>query len=284
MHISHNVDDALRADRVVRMREGRVVSDRVGAARPTHGGGAAAGGSTAGAPSIPPVVTRGRQAVLEKPGPPILQVRGAAHVYAAGTPWEHPTLSGIDLDLAPGDGLLITGENGSGKTTLAWMLAGLLRPTAGTCELDGRPVADQIGSVALAFQHARLQLQKRSVREDILSAAGPRARGTDPARFVERWLGAMGLPAALADRNIDALSGGQQRRVAIAGILASEPRVLVLDEPFAGLDPASRSDLVATLAAVREERNLAIVVISHDLAGIEQLCPRVLHLPSGSPK
>jgi energy-coupling factor transport system ATP-binding protein len=284
VHISHNPADARRADRVVRMSQGRVAFDRVGAAHAT---------SAEPIPSVLATAThRGQGAASaslapERPAPapaaPLLRVRGAAYVYAFGTPWEHRALAGVDLDLAPGEGLLITGENGSGKTTLGWMLAGLLRPTAGSCEIEGRPVADQIGSVALAFQHARLQLQKRSVCEDILSAAGASARNQNSDTFVQQQLATVGLPAALADRSIDALSGGQQRRVAIAGILGSQPRVLVLDEPFAGLDPAARTDLAATLAAIRDEQRLAIAVISHDLVGTEKLCHRVLHLENGSP-
>jgi energy-coupling factor transport system ATP-binding protein len=290
VHISHNAADGRRADRVVRMRDGRVEFDRAGPARARRASVAelaARALNTAGSVD-PPLVRRMPQEMRDRrPATvaPLLRVRGAAYVHALGTPWEHRALTGVELDLGPGDGLLITGENGSGKTTLAWMLAGLLRPTDGSCELDGRPIADRIGSVALAFQHARLQLQKRTVREDILSAAGRAARSKhrDDNAFAEHWLETVGLPGGLADRGIDALSGGQQRRVAIAGILASRPRVLVLDEPFAGLDPAARSDLVATLLAVRDETNLAIAVVSHDLAGLEELCPRVLQLENGSP-
>jgi energy-coupling factor transport system ATP-binding protein len=287
--ISHNAADGRRADRVLRMRDGRVEFDRAERAhayRPPGPGSAVRSPDTGDlvASLTPEIGSQDKRDRTTEPAP-LLRVRGAAYVHALGTPWEHRTLAGIDLDLGPGDGILITGENGSGKTTLAWMLAGLLRPTDGFCELDGSPVADRIGSVALAFQHARLQLQKRTVREDILSAAGRAARSQhrDDGAFAEHWLETVGLPGGLADRGIDALSGGQQRRVAIAGILASQPRVLVLDEPFAGLDPAARGDLVATLRAVRDERSLAIAVISHDLAGLEELCPRVLHLENGTP-
>lgn len=270
VHISHNPADARRADRVVRMRHGRVECEH-----PAPAATATSARSEPAREGNRPVAATG----------PILRVRAAQYTHALGTPWQHRALAGIDLDLAAGDGLLITGENGSGKTTLAWMLAGLLRPTAGSCEIDGVPVAERIGSVALSFQHARLQLQKRTVREDILSAAGKSA-GTgigDPDDFVGRALANVGLSADLADRGIDALSGGQQRRVAIAGILAGRPRVLVLDEPFAGLDPAARTDLAAHLAAVRDEHGLGIVVVSHDLDGLERLCPRVLRLEGGSP-
>ena len=285
VHISHNASDARWADRVVRMCDGRVESDRAGGAREAGGGVVR---STAPAAFTIPRLTVATAKASERSGSaaPLLRVRDAAYIYAFGTPWQNQVLSGVDFDLSPGDGLLISGENGSGKTTLAWMLAGLLRPTAGSCEIEGRPVAGRIGSVALAFQHARLQLQKPTVREDILSAAGanaPAARDEGEA-FVHRALATVGLPAALASSGIDQLSGGQQRRVAIAGILASEPRVLVLDEPFAGLDPSARSDLVATLGAIRDERSLAIAVISHDLVGLEELCPRVLHLENGAPR
>jgi energy-coupling factor transport system ATP-binding protein len=215
---------------------------------------------------------------------PVLRLRDVAHTHDYGTPWAHQALRRVNLDLYPGEGLLITGDNGSGKSTLAWVLAGLTRPTAGECLLDGRDVADQVGAVALAFQHARLQLQRPTVIEDIVAAAG-RSTATPHApeshALVADALEAVGLPAALATRPVDTLSGGQMRRVALAGLLASAPRVLVLDEPLAGLDPAGREHLVGTVAALRRSTNLSLIVISHDLDGLERACPRTVRLEGG---
>lgn len=135
----------------------------------------------------------------------------------------------------------------------------MTRPTGGDCALDGRPTADQVGSVALSFQHSRLQLQRPTVAEDILAAAGRRGYGRERAAgttkndrdFVLGSLELVGLPGELAGRSIDALSGGQMRRVALAGLLASRPRLPVLDEPLAGLDLESRRELLDTLGTLR---------------------------------
>jgi energy-coupling factor transport system ATP-binding protein len=217
-------------------------------------------------------------------GQAVLRLRDVAHTHDYGTPWAHKALRRVNMDLYPGEGLLITGDNGSGKSTLAWVLAGLTRPTAGECLLDGRDVADQVGSVALAFQHARLQLQRPTVIEDIVAAAGRNTatpHAPESHALATDALEAVGLPASFATRHIDTLSGGQLRRVALAGLLAAVPRVLILDEPLAGLDPASREHLAGTLAELRRSRNLSLIVISHDLDGLEQACPRTVRLEGG---
>ncbi|WP_460015946.1 ABC transporter ATP-binding protein, partial [Mycobacterium avium] len=173
----------------------------------------------------------------------------------------------------------IHGGNGSGKSTLAWIMAGLTVPTTGTCLLDGRPAAEQVGAVALQFQAARLQLMRSRVDLEVASAAG---FSPDDHDRVSAALATVGLDAGLAERRIDQLSGGQMRRVVLAGLLARSPRVLILDEPLAGLDAASQRGLVELLAERRRETGLTVVVISHDFAGLEQLCPRILHLRDGS--
>jgi energy-coupling factor transporter ATP-binding protein EcfA2 len=207
---------------------------------------------------------------------PLLRLRRVGHIYADGTPWRQAALVDIDLDVRPGDGLLVVGGNGSGKSTLAWILAGLLRPTFGDCDLDGEPSHTQVGSVAIAFQHARLQVQRSTVGRDV------RAAGDVERDVAEAALRRVGLePASLWDRSVDELSGGQLRRVALAGLLTRTPRVLVLDEPLAGLDGASRTNLISVLATLRAEQGLTLVVISHDLEGAGDMCDRVLRLRSG---
>ena len=157
-----------------------------------------------------------------------------------------PTTALRDINFAvhEGDGVLIHGLNGSGKSTLAWIMAGLTVPTVGSCLLDGTPVSDQVGAVAISFQAARLQLMRSHVDREIASAAGFSARDHD--RVVEA-LATVGLDAALAKRRIDQLSGGQMRRVVLAGLLARSPRALILDEPLAGLDAASQRGLLRLL-------------------------------------
>ena len=189
--------------------------------------------------------------------------------------------------------MLITGDNGSGKTTLSRVLTGLLVPTWGRVTLGGRPMERCVGDVALSMQFARLQLQRPSVRSDILAAAGHGPRiGTGSAhrkgaisreegdRIVAEAMELVGLDPALATRGIDDLSGGQMRRVALAGLLVSHPSVLILDEPMAGLDAASR-DLLISVLDERRRAGLSILVISHDLEGMDSLCDTRKHLAEG---
>lgn len=211
-------------------------------------------------------------------GPPVLELSGVGHEYGSGTPWAKTALRDVTFSVSEGDGLLIHGGNGSGKSTLAWIMAGLTTPTTGSCLLGGRPADEQVGAVALSFQAARLQLMRSHVGLEVASAAGFSPR--DHAR-ISTALAAVGLDATLAGRRIDQLSGGQMRRLVLAGLLARSPRALILDEPLAGLDAASRQGLLRLLEDLRRETGLTVVVISHDFAGLEKLCPRTLHLHNG---
>lgn len=210
--------------------------------------------------------------------PVVLELDSVGHEYASGTPWAKTALRDVSLAVHEGDGVLIHGGNGSGKSTFAWIAAGLTKPTTGQCLLDGRPVSDQVGSVAISFQAARLQLLRSRVDYEIASAAGFSARDTDR---VVRALASVGLEPDLATRPIDQLSGGQMRRVVLAGLLARSPRALILDEPLAGLDAEAQAGLLRLLIEVRERERLTIVVISHDFDGMQELCPRTVHLRSG---
>ncbi|MBS4727127.1 ATP-binding cassette domain-containing protein [Mycobacterium sp. SM1] len=223
------------------------------------------------APVSGPAVTHRRQA-------PLLELTDVGHEYGSGTPWAKSALRNVSFVVEQGDGVLIHGGNGSGKSTLAWIMAGLTIPTTGTCLLDGHPTHEQVGAVALSFQAARLQLMRGRVDLEVASAAG--FPPNDHARVVAA-LAVVGLDAALAKRRIDQLSGGQMRRVVLAGLLARSPRALILDEPLAGLDTATARGLLRLLEDLRRERGLTLVVISHDVAGLADLCPRILHLRDG---
>ena len=261
VHITHYNDEADAADRTVNL---------------TGIGSGAADNTemveTAAAP-------RATVATGHHPDAPVLELNGVGHEYGSGTPWATTALRDITFAVHEGDGVLIHGLNGSGKSTLAWIMAGLTVPTAGTCLLDGKPVSDQVGAVAISFQAARLQLMRSRVDLEIASAAGFSVRDHD--RVVEA-LATVGLDAALAKRRIDQLSGGQMRRVVLAGLLARSPRVLILDEPLAGLDAASQRGLLRLLEDLRRRADLTVVVISHDFSGLEELCPRTLHLQDGA--
>jgi energy-coupling factor transporter ATP-binding protein EcfA2 len=210
--------------------------------------------------------------------PAILEVIDVGHEYNSGTPWAKTALRDVSFSVHQGDGLLLHGGNGSGKSTLAWILAGLTVPTTGSCLLDGRPSHEQVGAVALSFQAARLQLMRSRVDREVASAAGFSPKDHDR---VATALGVVGLDSGLATRRIDQLSGGQMRRVVLAGLLARSPRALILDEPLAGLDAVTQDGLVRLLEELRREQGLTVVVISHDFAGLEDLCPRTLDLRDG---
>ena len=310
VHITHDPAEAARADRVITVDEGRVLSDVSGSSSIDE---AVAGNAR---PVTPEEESRGATRDVSKTreattassakeggerawGTPTLTntehlwADRVAHTYDLGTPWEKPVLRDVSLILEPGQAMLITGDNGSGKTTLSRILTGLLVPTWGNVTLGGAPMERRVGDVALSMQFARLQLQRPSVRTDILAAAGhgpligsgvgrrknalSREEGD---RIVERAMSVVGLDPALASRGIDDLSGGQMRRVALAGLLASDPRVLILDEPMAGLDAASRELLISVLDE-RRRAGLSILVISHDLEGMDDLCDTHRHLREG---
>lgn len=260
VHITHYNNEADAADRTVNL---------------TGNGGAADNTDMVETAAAP----RATVATGHHPDAPVLEVNGVGHEYGSGTPWATTALRDITFTVHEGEGVLIHGLNGSGKSTLAWIMAGLTVPTTGTCLLDGEPVSDQVGAVAISFQASRLQLMRSRVDLEIASAAGFSVRDRD--RVVDA-LATVGLDAALAKRRIDQLSGGQMRRVVLAGLLARSPRVLILDEPLAGLDAASQRGLVRLLEDLRRRAGLTVVVISHDFSGLEELCPRTLHMQDGA--
>lgn len=210
---------------------------------------------------------------------PVIEVLGVGHEYNSGTPWAKTALRDVSFVVEQGDGLLIHGGNGSGKSTLAWIMAGLTVPTEGVCLIDGEPTHRRVGAVALSFQTARLQLMRSHVDLELASVAG---FSPGDEQRVAAALDAVGLDAALAKRRIDQLSGGQMRRVVLAGLLACSPRVLILDEPLAGLDAASQHGLRRLLADLRRTRGVTLVVISHDFVGMDEVCPRTIHLRNGA--
>ncbi|MFV8163618.1 ATP-binding cassette domain-containing protein [Mycobacterium sp. 134] len=258
VHITHYNDEADSADRTVQL---------------SGNGGTADNTDMVQTSAVPVAATP-----VAHSSAPVLELTGVGHEYASGTPWAKTALRDITFTVNEGDGVLVHGLNGSGKSTLAWIMAGLTVPTYGACLLDGVPVAQQVGSVAISFQAARLQLMRSTVGREIASAAGFSAHENDR---IAGALEMVGLDAALAQRRIDQLSGGQMRRVVLGGLLARSPRALILDEPLAGLDAASQRGLLRLLEDLRHNNGLTVVVISHDFTGLEGLCPRTLHLHHG---
>ncbi len=196
--------------------------------------------------------------------------------HAAGTPWETGGLHDVNLRLESGERVLVVGGNGSGKSTLASVMAGLIVPTAGTCTLDGIPIQEQASQVTLVIQHTRLQLMRPTVREELEDLA-------DHTTVIGPAVNRLGLNGLL-HRRIDELSGGQQRRVGLAGALVRKTPLVLLDEPMAGLDQESRHQLVQALEELPQES--IVVVVTHDLVASRPILQqgfrgRLLHIDNG---
>jgi energy-coupling factor transport system ATP-binding protein len=214
-----------------------------------------------------------------------LELRDVRHVYAAGTPFEVEALRGVSLVVEPGEVFAIVGGTGSGKSTLVQHMNLLLVPTGGEVLVDGVDATTLRKSelrrrVGLVFQFPESALFAPTVEEDV--AFAPRQLGLDEEEVKERVLESLRVLGAgnLAARSPFALSGGEKRRAAIAGVLAMRPEILVLDEPTAGLDPATRQDLLALILGLRES-GVSVVLVSHDLDEVAETADRVCALHEG---
>ena len=219
----------------------------------------------------------------------ILQVENLTHTYSAGTPFQRSAVEGMSLHVGTGEFLGIIGHTGSGKSTLIQHLNGLLKPTSGRILLEGKDIwADpkSIRSVrfrvGLVFQYPEYQLFEETVYKDI--AFGPKNMGLDAEEIDRRVRDAaafVGLHETLLDKSPFELSGGQKRRVAIAGVIAMEPKVLVLDEPTAGLDPQGRDAILAQIQAYHRAKGAAVVLVSHSMEEIARNVDRIVVLSDG---
>ena len=220
---------------------------------------------------------------------PVVACEGVSFTYRRGTPMETLALRGITVEIRPGEAMALIGPTGSGKSTLVQLFNGLLRPTEGTVRVAGQdlwgPRADRRRArqrVGLVFQFPEYQLFEETVRRDV--AYGPERLGLGEAEVAERVdeaLHAVGLdPSRFGDRSPFALSGGEMRRVALAGVLAMRPTVLALDEPTAGLDPRGKEEILARLELLHRQ-GLAVVVITHSMDEAARLADRVVVLDGG---
>ena len=219
----------------------------------------------------------------------IIKVENLTHTYGAGTPFEHSAVEGLTMSVRRGELLGLIGHTGSGKSTLIQHLNGLLRPTAGRVLLDGKDIWAEPKKirevrfrVGLVFQYPEYQLFEETVYRDIAFGAKNMGLGGDELdRRVRAAARFAGLDEALLEKSPFALSGGQKRRVAIAGVIVMEPEVLVLDEPSAGLDPRGREELLAHIRAYHRERGNTVVLVSHSMEEIARYADRIVVLSRG---
>lgn len=213
-----------------------------------------------------------------------LEVKNLTHIYSAGTPFEHTALDSVSFCVERGEFVGVIGHTGSGKSTLMQHLNGLLKPTSGDVLLDGKSIwADKTATrqarfrVGLVFQYPEYQLFEETVYKDI--AFGPRNMGLSEQevdRRVREAAGFVGISDAQLQISPFDLSGGQKRRVAIAGVIAMEPEILILDEPTAGLDPAGRAGILQNIEDYRKAKNATVMMVSHSMNDVARLTDRLL--------
>ena len=220
----------------------------------------------------------------------ILKMEQVSYTYGAGSPFEQQALRDVSFQTVPGELLGIIGHTGSGKSTLIRHLNGLLRPSAGQIRLDGQDIWErpkEIRSirfrVGMVFQYPEYQLFEETVQKDI--AFGPRNMGLPEEeidRRVQDAAALVGLAPELLEKSPFELSGGEKRRAAIAGVMAMEPEILILDEPTAGLDPRGREQVFAMIREYRRQRDTTVLLVSHSMEDVARLADRVLVMEHGT--
>ncbi|MBS11170.1 MAG: energy-coupling factor transporter ATPase [Gemmatimonadetes bacterium] len=306
--VSHDPDDALDADRLLFLESGSVVfdgppSDLLAVRRQDAPTPTTTVGRLGRACALPDPVPIARDELIDRLrgttepslpvlketrrlGGPIIQVSGLSYAYDSGLPNEHQALEEVDLTVSEGQFLSIVGQGGSGKTTLVLHLNGLLTPSRGRLTVEDMDTADRKTHdqlrrrVGLVFQFPESQLFAETVRDDV--AYGPRNLGmTDIDTCIDRALAAVDLPPdRFADRSPFSLSGGERRRVALAGVLATNPSVLVLDEPTAGLDPGAAAELDQLLTELNRS-GTTVLMVTHDLSRAVSLSDGIICLEKG---
>lgn len=220
-----------------------------------------------------------------------IQVKNLTHIYSQGMPDEQVALDNVSFDIADGEIVGVIGHTGSGKSTMLQHLNGLLKPSSGTIVVGGVDITEKGVAmreirkrVGLVFQYPEYQLFEETVARDV--AFGPRNLGLDEAEIEKRVREAIeqvGLDyEKIKDRSPFELSGGQKRRVAIAGVIAMKPEVLILDEPTAGLDPGAHKEILKLIENVHRESGNIIIFVSHNMADVANMSDKVLVMSDGN--
>lgn len=214
-----------------------------------------------------------------------ISIENLKYVYMPGSPFEKVALNDVNLSIEEGEFVALIGHTGSGKSTLIQHINGLLKPTYGKIIIDGIDIASKSvklssirKKVGLVFQYPEYQLFEETIEKDI--AFGPKNLGLDDDEINKRVKKAMKIVGldydVYKDKSPFDLSGGQKRRVAIAGVVAMEPKVLILDEPTAGLDPKGRDEILERIRELKAEYNMTIILVSHSMEDVAKLATRVL--------
>ena len=214
----------------------------------------------------------------------VLELKNLSFVYGAGTPFEKKAVDDVSLSIEQGELIGIIGHTGSGKSTLVQMLNGLIKPAQGQVLLDGRDIWEQPKKirdirfrVGMVFQYPEYQLFEETVYKDIaFGAANKGLTGDELDQAVRRAADFTGLRPELLEKSPFDLSGGEKRRAAIAGVIAMDPEVLILDEPTAGLDPMGRELLLSQIINYHKEKGNTVLLVSHSMEDIARIADRVL--------
>ena len=214
----------------------------------------------------------------------VIETKNLTYTYGAGTPFSKTAIEDVNIAIKKGEFIGLIGHTGSGKSTLIQQLNGLLRPTSGTVLLNGKDIWEKKKEirkvrfqVGMVFQYPEYQLFEDTVIKDI--GFGPRNMGLSQDEVNQRVMQAVdfvGLDHALLEKSPFDLSGGEKRRAAIAGVIAMDPDVLVLDEPTAGLDPQGRDHLLSQIKAYHKQRQNTVILVSHSMEDIARVADRVL--------
>ena len=219
-----------------------------------------------------------------------IEIKNISHVYSPGLPYETKALDSVSFTCEPGEFVGLIGHTGSGKSTLLQHLNGLLKPTSGQILADGRDINEKSDEakalrrrIGLVFQYPEYQLFEETVLKDV--CFGPKNQGLSEEECIARAMKAIAIvgldPEEKKDVSPFMLSGGEKRRVAIAGVLAMEPEVLILDEPTAGLDPKGRRDILLMIENIRQSRRLTIILVSHNMDDVAAMAGHVLVMDKG---
>lgn len=219
----------------------------------------------------------------------MIELKNISYVYSENSPYETAALSDISLSIGEGEFVGIIGHTGSGKSTLVNIMGGIVKPTGGRVLIDGEDITEMKsvtkklgGKIGVVFQYPEYQLFEETVYKDI--AFGPKNLGIDNEEIDKRVREAArmtNISEDLFDKSPFELSGGQKRRVAIAGILSMKPKMLILDEPAAGLDPGGREEILGEIKALHTDYGITVVLVSHSMEDVAEICEKIIVMSDG---